>query len=171
MTTFFDGPKPLSLRWMMTFLLPIPSGAAEWVITLVDPTSPTSANAAVEISATAPAIAIHSEAFVPLQHRYALLTTGGFPRFPLLLHCVSLFRNKNGALVSHKNCAVGFFTRGAHGDDALRRARLRFAFRENLAFGIDRVVDKDRRAELDVGPAEIGDRLLADIGDAHPGHH
>src|SRR5207248_3253807 len=54
-------------------------------------------------------------------------------------------------------------------DDALGRARLRLALCENLAFGIDRVADKDRRAQLDVGPAEIGDRLLADIGDAHPG--
>src|SRR3546814_10844741 len=39
---------------------------------------------------------------------------------------------------------------------------------QNLALGIDRISVEYRRGQLDVGPAEIGDGLLAQVADAHP---
>jgi hypothetical protein len=33
--------------------------------------------------------------------------------------------------------------------------------------GVERVAGKDGRGHADLGPAEVGDGLLADVGDAH----
>ena len=63
-----------------------------------------------------------------------------------------------------------FLPIGAHGDDAGIGARFRLALAQHLALGIERVAGKHRMRELDVGPAEIGDRLLADVADAHADH-
>src|SRR5688572_28315741 len=54
--------------------------------------------------------------------------------------------------------------------DAGARATLRVALVEHLGLGVQRVAGKERVREPDVGPAEIRDRLLADIGHAHADH-
>ena len=44
------------------------------------------------------------------------------------------------------------------------------ALRQHLGLRVERVADEHRRAQPDVGPAEIADRLLADVADAHADH-
>src|SRR4051794_41123587 len=79
-------------------------------------------------------------------------------------------RDENCPFETHELRAVGLGPKGPHRDDALPRPRRRFAFLQDLGFGIDRVADEDRRRQLDVIPAEIADRLLAHVADAHADH-
>src|SRR5579884_2426449 len=73
-----------------------------------------------------------------------------------ILDAVAALRHQHGALEADEDGAVGLAAGGAHGDDALGRARIRLALGEHLALGIERVADKHRRRQPDVAPAEIG---------------
>ena len=50
----------------------------------------------------------------------------------------------------------------------LRRTRLAFADRQDLALGIDRITVEHGGWHFNFVPAQIGDGLLADVRDAHP---
>src|SRR5262245_16357683 len=74
-------------------------------------------------------------------------------------------------LKTHELRAVSLLADRSHGDKALPRPRRRFSLREHLRFGVDGITDEHRRCQLDVVPAEIADRLLADVTHAHAHHH
>ncbi len=73
------------------------------------------------------------------------------------------------ALEGHEHGAVRLEAARAHGDEALAGPALRRALGEHLAVGVDRVADEHGRRQLDLAPAEVGDGLLAHVGDAHAG--
>src|SRR6266850_7502013 len=82
---------------------------------------------------------------------------------------VAAHRDERRALEGHEDDAVGLLAGGAHGDDAVVRPRLGFALGDDFRFGIDGVAGEDRGGEAHLVPAEVGDGLLAHVGDAHAG--
>ena len=68
--------------------------------------------------------------------------------FPLILHPVPLFRHEHRAFVADENRAVGLAAGGAHRNDALGRARLRLALRQDLALSVDRVAAMNEEIRL-----------------------
>src|SRR5689334_19607688 len=78
-------------------------------------------------------------------------------------------RDEAGTLEGHEHGPVRFFSRGANGNDAVVRPRAGLALADDLRLGVDRVAREHRRGEPDLVPAEVGDRLLAHIGNAHAG--
>src|SRR5690348_2173226 len=90
---------------------------------------------------------------------------------PSLFDTMASLGDQRSPLKAHEPRAVPFLANRAYGDKALPRPRRGFALRQHLRLGVDRVADEDRRGQLDVIPAEITDRLLADVADAHADHH
>src|SRR5688572_31510830 len=76
------------------------------------------------------------------------------------LVCVALHDEHGAVELAHLH-AVLVRPHGLHRDDARAGAALRFALLQHLGAGIERVAGVERMGKLDVGPAEVGDRLLA----------
>src|SRR5688500_15675178 len=76
-------------------------------------------------------------------------------------------RHQHGPLEADEDGAVSLAAGRAHGDDPLGAPLCRLTLGQNLGFRVDRIADEDRCGETNVGPAEIADRLLADVADAH----
>src|SRR5689334_3804269 len=76
--------------------------------------------------------------------------------------------DEHGALELADDVAALVLADGADGDDALVRPRFGRALAEHGRLGVERVAREHRLRQLDVLPAEVGDRLLTDIRDAHP---
>src|SRR5215472_8583152 len=70
--------------------------------------------------------------------------------------------DQRGPFKAQKLRAISLLADGANGDETLPWPRAGFALRQHFGLGIYGVADEHRRGQLDVGPAEIGDRLLAD---------
>src|SRR6266851_2933807 len=92
-------------------------------------------------------------------------------RFLSLADRMASLWDENRPLETHEPRPVRLGAQGPHRHDALPGPGRRFAFRYYLRLRIDRVADENRRGQLDVVPAEIADRLLADVADAHADHH
>src|SRR6185437_11032886 len=82
--------------------------------------------------------------------------------FREIVHRMTALRHEDRALETHEYRAVGLTADRANSHDPLRRPPGGFTLRQHLGLGVDRVADEHRGRELDVGPAEIADRLLAD---------
>src|SRR5262245_20219068 len=84
---------------------------------------------------------------------------------------VALHRDQARALESHEHRPVRLLPRGAHRDDAVVRPRAGLALADDLGLGVDGVAGEHWRGQAHLVPAEVGDGLLAHVGDAHPGNN
>src|SRR4051794_1244099 len=80
-------------------------------------------------------------------------------------------RDEHRLFKAHELRTVSLCPESPYRDNALPRPRCRFALRYYLGLRVDRVADEDWCRELDVIPAEITDRLLAHVADAHAHNH
>src|SRR5262245_23409931 len=85
----------------------------------------------------------------------------------LVFHAVAAFRDQHGPVERAHLGAVLVGADGAHAHEAGARPRLGVALVEDLGVGVQRVAGEHRVGQPDVGPAEVRDRLLAHVGDAH----
>src|SRR5260221_1387699 len=121
---------------------------------------------------------------MPVSVTTAPTTTAGFSALPnevqrrraksalvikLVVHGMAAHRDQAGTVEGHEHGPIRLFPGGAHGDDAVVRARCGGALGDHLGLGINRVAGEHRRREAHLVPAKVGHGLLADVGDAHAG--
>src|SRR5882757_251156 len=88
----------------------------------------------------------------------------------LVFDCELPLRDQHRALELNELSAVGFFADSSDSHDTHLWTRRRLALAQHLRLGINGVADEYRRGQFDIAPAEVCNRFLADIADAHAHH-